>query len=289
MGAENANLAGGEPMLPRPWRVTRRRRETADTLTFELAQAVAEPAGELAPAAFRPGQFNMLYLFRLGEVPISIAGDPAAPETLVHTVRVVGSVTGGFAGLKPGGVIGVRGPYGTGWPIDAAQGRDVLVIAGGLGLAPLRPVIHHLLAERARFGRVAILYGARSPQDMLYAKELGRWRRRFDIEVGVTVDHAGADWRGRVGVITPLVDACAFDPANALAMICGPGIMMRVVVARLAERGLADSGIYVSLERNMKCAIGHCGHCQFGPHFLCKDGPVFRYDRIRALFPIAEI
>lgn len=186
-------------------------------------------------------------------------------------------------------MIGVRGPFGTPWPMQEATGNDVLVIAGGVGLAPLRPAIYQLLAQRERYGKVSILYGARHPDDMLYAKELEKWRGRFDLEVEVSVDSAKRGWMGNVGVVTQLIPKTMSDPDNTLAMICGPEIMMRFTVKELQKQGMDGTGIYVTMERNMKCAIGFCGHCQFGPQFICKDGPVFRFDRIQNIFGKREI
>ncbi len=282
----DARMTAGiaDAMLPQRFRVTQKRRETDDTLTLDLV-----PADGLDGWAFAPGQFNMLYLFGLGEVPISISGDAEQPEKLIHTIRLVGSVTNGFADLKRGDTVGVRGPYGAGWPMAASAGGDVLVIAGGLGLAPLRPAIYHLLNHRERFGRVTILYGARSPAELLYRQEISRWRQRLDIDVDVTVDRADLRWHGNVGVITPLVARAEFDPDNTTALVCGPGLMMRFVAGALERQGLAADRIYVSLERNMRCAIAHCGHCQLGPHFICKDGPVLSYDRVRDILQIAQV
>jgi NAD(P)H-flavin reductase len=168
-------------------------------------------------------------------------------------------------------------------------GRDVVIVAGGLGLAPLRPVLYRLFAERARYGQVALLYGTRSPGEILFHRELESWRRRLDITIEVTVDHAAADWRGHVGVVTRLIPRAVFDPMHTLALVCGPEIMMRFAVAALRESGLDDTAIYLSMERNMKCAVGWCGHCQFGPVFVCRDGPVFRYDRLCGLLTMNEI
>ncbi len=272
-----------DPMHPHPYRVVRRRRETSDTFTLLL-----EPMeGEGHP--FAPGQFNMLYLFGVGEVPISISGDPAQPHPQVHTVRAVGTVTRAMAQLRPGAILGLRGPFGSHWPLEEAVGRDVVVVAGGIGLAPLRPAIYHLLAHRESYGRIVILYGARTPEDLLYRRELARWSAHLDVEVLVTVDRASGSWRGNVGVVTTLIPLAPFDPQDTLALVCGPEIMMRYTVLALQKRGVPDSAIYVSMERNMKCAVGFCGHCQYGPHFICKDGPVFCYDRIRWLFGKWEV
>lgn len=263
-----------DPMLPVPCVVKRTRRESHDTVTLEIAP----PDGRGFP--FRPGQFNMLYAFGIGESAISISGDASRPETLVHTLRAVGAVTEALTSLKAGGVLGVRGPYGRGWPIEKAEGRDLVVIAGGIGLAPLRPVIYEALARRERFGHVSLLFGARSPEDLLFTRELARWRGRMDAQVEVTVDRAGKGWRGDVGVVTALLRRVALDPARTTAMLCGPEIMMRYAMHELAARGVAERDVYLTLERNMKCAVGFCGHCQLGPAFLCKDGPVFRHDEL---------
>jgi NAD(P)H-flavin reductase len=271
-------------MVPEPVPIAQVTRETRDTFTlgFDLS---ARPGG----LPFAPGQFNMLYVFGVGEVPISISGDPGRPWKLFHTVRAVGSVTRAMRALKRGAQLGLRGPFGRGWPMEEARGKDVLVIAGGLGLAPLRPVIYDLLRCRNEFRRVAILYGARTPEDLLYRRQLERWRGRFDVRVLVTVDRAGPEWRGRTGVVTALFDAMELEAPATVAMICGPEVMMRFTVRELTARGLAEDRMYISLERNMKCAIGLCGHCQFGPMFVCKDGPVHRFDRVAWLFSRREI
>jgi NAD(P)H-flavin reductase len=254
--------------------------EIGGVVTFTLSP----PSG----FAFAPGQFNMLYVHGVGEVAISISGDPAEPARLIHTVRAVGTVTRAMAALGPGSVLGIRGPYGSAWPVDAARGHDVVVIAGGLGLAPLRPAILHLLANRAAYGRVTILYGARSPAELLFAEELQRWRGRFDCRLEVIVDRAGHDWFGPIGVVTQLLDAVAVD-RDDLALVCGPEIMMRFVARELEKRGVPREAIWVSMERSMKCGIGLCGHCQLAGSFVCKDGPVFRYDRIAPLLQVREL
>jgi NAD(P)H-flavin reductase len=270
-----------DSLRPSPVHIGRVRRETADVATLELIPP--------SPFAFVPGQFNMLYIFGLGEVAISVSGDPAETGRIVHTVRAVGAVSGAITRLRRKQVIGVRGPYGSCWPVVDNEGSDILVVAGGLGLAPLRPVIYHLLTNRERYGRVVVLYGARGPAEILYRRELETWRQRFDIDVTVTVDHASADWRGNVGVVPALIPRTPIDPDHAVAMVCGPEIMMRFTIDALRQRGLAMDRIFVSMERNMKCAVGLCGHCQFGPAFVCRDGPVFRYDRIAALLHVREI
>jgi len=283
MAADTAAAATpADPFVPQLYRVDRSTRDLADTVTLEFVPL----SGERPP--FTPGQFNMLYAFGVGEVAISMSGDCTA-RAFVHTVRDVGAVSGAIARLVSGAVVGLRGPFGTGWPLKSAEGSDIVIVTGGLGLAPLRPAIYHVLANRQRYGRVAILFGSRNPTDMLYREELAQWRQRLDIDIAVTVDHADADWRGNVGVVPALIPRTAFDPHDAVAMICGPEMMMRFAVNALRDAGLPAERIYVSMERNMKCAIGLCGHCQFGPTFVCKDGPVMRFDRVADIFSGREI
>jgi len=270
-------------MVPRVGRVRRRRRDGPAVWTIEI---------EAEDADFErgsPGQFNMLTVFGVGEVPISTSGDPAKPGPLIHTVRAVGPVSTALTRLGPDNVVGLRGPFGTTWPMAEAAGRDVVILAGGLGLAPLRPALYRLLAERKRYGQIVLLYGTRSPTEILFRRELEAWRRRLDIEIEVTVDHAAGDWRGHVGVVPSLIPRASFDPLHAIALVCGPEVMMRFSLAALRDRGLKDDAIYLSMERNMKCAIGLCGHCQFGPVFICRDGPVFRSDRLGGLLGTKEI
>lgn len=264
--------------VPAPFRVAGKRQETHDTWTLEL-----EPFGD-PPEPLAPGQFAMLYAFGAGEVPISVS----APHT--HTVRAVGAVTEAICRAGEGDTVGVRGPFGVGWPLSLAEGRDVVVLAGGIGLAPLRPVIYELLGERRdRYGAVNILYGGRSPEELLYVDELESWRARFDVNVDVTVDAAPPGWHGRVGVVTTLIPRAVFDPGNAIAMMCGPDVMMRFTASALRAQGLPGESIWLSLERSMKCAVGHCGHCQLGPLFICKDGPVARLDRVERLMRVREL
>jgi NAD(P)H-flavin reductase len=264
--------------------VAKSRREARDVVTLEL-----EPTTGVSSFSFKPGQFNMLYHFAVGEVPISLSGDPENPLPIVHTIRGVGAVSRGLCSLDRGEPVGVRGPFGSTWPVEDAKGSDVLLIAGGIGLAPLRPAIYQLIAHREEYGRVTILYGARSPGELLYRREVERWRGRFDLDVHVTVDHASDDWQGRVGVVTRLIHTAHFDPDNTVAMVCGPEIMMRFTVRELETGGVSAHDVYVSMERNMKCATGVCGHCQFGPTFICKDGPVFPFARIAPFLAVQEL
>jgi NAD(P)H-flavin reductase len=283
LDAEIASASPADPMIPRVARVRRRKRESSDVWTLDIEPEDGEAT------AFEPGQFNMLTAFGVGEVAISFSGDSSKRRGWTHTVRAVGPVSAAVSQLGPDDVVGVRGPFGVGWPMADAAGRDVVVVAGGLGLAPLRPVLYHLLGERARYGKIALLYGTRSPEEILFRSELEAWRRRLDVEIAVTVDHALGDWHGDVGVVTKLIPRAAFDPHECIAMVCGPEIMMRFAIDALRDAGLAEEAIYLSMERNMKCAIGLCGHCQFGPVFVCRDGPVFRYDVVNRLLRQKEI
>lgn len=280
----NAFARHPEPYAPAVWRVAERRQETANTVTFALS-----PPPLVAAEGFAPGQFNMLYLFGVGEVPISISGDPAGGDCMTHTIRAVGSITRIMARLEPGSALGLRGPYGSAWPLEDAKGRDLILLAGGLGLAPLRPAIYRALANSEVYRRLVVICGTRSPDNLLFRDELERWIARRDMQCLVTVDHASPDWPGHVGSILQQIRRAEFDPGNAIAFICGPEIMMRHSAEALMGQGMRAEAIHLSLERNMKCALSRCGHCQFGPHFLCKDGPVFRYDRIAPLLGVAEV
>jgi NAD(P)H-flavin reductase len=272
------------PFVPEPLRIGQIRGETDDTFTLRL-----DVSGRPEGFRFAPGQFNMLYVFGVGEVAISISGDPERSDALIHTVRAVGAVTRAMQELKRGATLGVRGPYGVPWPMAEARGKDVLLVTGGVGLAPLRPALYHILHHRKEYGRVALLVGARTPEDLLFRREIERWRKRRDLQVLVTVDRAGPGWTGDVGVVPAMVPLARFDPARAIAMVCGPEVMLRFTVRELHRHGVTDEQIYFSMERNMKCAMGLCGRCQFGPDFVCKDGPVLRYDRIRDRLTVREL
>ena len=272
-----------DPLVPVPYRVVETHRELDDVATLRV-----EPVAGKCPAS-EPGQFNMLYAFGIGEAAISISALDEAGGSQLHTIRDVGKVSGALASMATGSELGLRGPFGAGWPLEQAQGSDVVIIAGGLGLAPLRPAIHAILANRERYGRVSILIGCRTPRDILFPQETRAWRRRLDVELGVTVDHADAGWRGHVGVVTALINRAAFDAANCTAFVCGPEIMMRFSAQMLVGAGVSPARIHLSMERNMKCAVGHCGRCQFGPAFICKDGPVLPLERIGPILSVREI
>jgi len=272
------------PYAPRPFVVMGRTQETGDTVTLRLSP---QTAGD--HVSFRGGQFNMVYVFGVGESAISISGDSGHPEELVHTVRTVGKVTNALTSLNPGAVVGIRGPYGRGWPLDSARGRDVVIVAGGLGLPPLRPTLYDIFRQREAFGRVEIIYGARTPKDLVFYDEVQTWRQRTDLRIQTTVDAAGRDWYGDVGVVTTRIPDSRFDPPNTTAFICGPEIMMKLTAQALAQRGVPTDAIWLSMERNMKCALGFCGHCQYGPSFVCRDGPVLPYRTLEPLLALKEV
>lgn len=270
-----------DPLLPVTAQVVERVQETADTCTLVL-----EPEGGLA---FAPGQFNMLYAFGVGEIPISISGDPADRGRLMHTIKAVGPVSRALCALEVGQTLALRGPYGRGWPqLDALAGRDVIIVGGGIGLAPLRPSILQLLAGRDQVRRLLVCVGARSPQDLLFADSYSGWEAR-GAELMVTVDRAGLDWPGHVGIVTSLTDQLTLDAERTSALICGPEVMIRFVARSLFQGGVPRRALAVSLERNMHCAVGLCGRCQLGPEFVCADGPVFGYDRAEPLLAIKEL
>jgi NAD(P)H-flavin reductase len=273
-----------DPMVVQPVMIKRVVWETDDTFTMLLDMSKARE-----PFSFLPGQFNMLYVFGVGEAAISISSDPTKPQTLIHTIHRVGTVTSALAQMKRGDMVGLRGPFGTSWPVEAARRKDVCVIAGGIGLAPLRPVIYSLLRERKKYGRIILLYGARSPLDLLYRVELEEWSREHNMEVLVTVDRGDSSWKGYIGVVTSLFSYIKLDSRATVAYVCGPETMMKYTIDELERRGLPEDQVYVSMERNMKCAVGFCGHCQYGPDFICKDGPVFSLPRVRTSLDKKEL
>ncbi|HET9324102.1 MAG TPA: FAD/NAD(P)-binding protein [Gaiellaceae bacterium] len=275
--------ARASPYLPEPFVIRRRRRETADTWTFEL-----EPESGGGIFRYDPGQFAMVYAFGAGEVPISVSGDPGRRDRLVHTIRIGGATTRAICSLTRGATLGIRGPYGTSWPVGLAEGGDLVIAAGGIGLAPLRPALYAALSRREAFGRIVLLYGGRSPDQLLYTGELDRWRAA-GVDVHVTVDRADETWNGPVGVVTTLIERASFDREHAKALVCGPEVMMRFTAAGLVAAGLGADSVFLSLERNMKCALGQCGRCQFGPVFVCGDGPVFSYAAVEQLLTVREL
>ena len=270
-----------EPIL---YTVVDRHLENDKLLTFTL-----EPPDHEAIEPIKPGQFNMLYVFGVGEIPISVSSLIIPHPTLVHTIQDVGPVSMAINSLAKGDTIGVRGPFGTVWPIDEAKSKDIIIMAGGVGLCPLRPLIESILSRRDQFGEVNILYGARAPGDIIFHHDIISWQSDPSINFRITVDHAVSQWRGNVGVVTHLLEKARFEPGNTIVYICGPEVMMRFSVYACLAAAVHESSIYISMERNMKCAIGFCGHCQLGPYFMCKDGSVFQYSKLKPYLNVAEV
>ncbi len=283
MTSSHTVRVGEQVMLPCEFQVVGKSQETPDTVTLAF-----ERVGD-GEVRFRPGQFMMIYVFGIGEIPISIAGNPHKTHELVLTVRAVGAVTDAICALEPGSVVGARGPYGSAWPLTAAGSRDLVIVTGGIGLAPLRPAIIEALNRRDEFRDLSLVYGARTPTDLLYKDDLLGWESSPDIEVCVTVDRAPSDWWGDVGVVTRLLPRVSFNPPNTAAFVCGPEVMMRVVARDLMGRGVPSQNIYLSLERNMKCGVGFCGHCQYGRDFLCRTGPIGSFHELSARMRVDEI
>lgn len=269
-------------MEPLPYLVSGIHRETYDTATLVL-----HPQSE-AIASWEPGQFTMLYAFGVGEIPVSVSGDLRDTERLVHTVRDVGAVSHALATARLGQVVGVRGPFGRGWLAEAPRVEDVVIVVGGLGLAPVRPIIYEILAHRRRYGRVSIVVGARTPADLLYSGEYAAWRA-LGIDVRVTVDRADASWCGRVGLVTGPLAETPVEGGHATAFVCGPEVMMLAVAEALVARSVPEKRIVLSLERSMKCGIGICGHCQLGPDLICRDGPCTTYAHAAPLLAVKEL
>ncbi len=264
-------------LLPAEAEITGRIQESPTIFTLHLR--LCDDAARQA-YRFRPGQFNMLYLYGVGEVPISISSDPEDRETLGHTIRAVGRVTRALSTLGPGDRIGVRGPFGRGWPLVDAEGRDLVLVTGGLGCAPTVAVIHYCMRRRDRFGRINILQGVKHSEDLIWRRQYREWAQVADTRVLLAADVAGPDWPGIQGPVTLLFDRARFDPARTTAMMCGPQPMMVAAARELLERGADPAHVWLSTERNMQCAAGHCGHCQLGPWFVCRDGPVFSWAEI---------
>ncbi|WP_133130773.1 FAD/NAD(P)-binding protein [Legionella yabuuchiae] len=268
-----------DPYLPLTAQIIERKQESPTIVTLNT-QFVDPPSR----FQFSPGQFNMLYLYGVGEVPISIASDPAEDNFLSHTIRTVGRVTKAMNTLKENDTIGIRGPYGRGWPVDRAKGRDVLIITGGLGCAPTVSLVRYILARRKYFGSLKILQGVKHSEDFIYRKQYKTWQEASDTEVHIAADQARSNWAWHKGYVTDLIDTLILNPKKTIVMMCGPEMMMRAAVKTLRNKLISEDDIYLSMERNMECAIGHCGHCQYGGLFICKDGPVFSYPEVKALF-----
>lgn len=280
--SENRSLTTSAMPPVKPWvchtvRIQEITSEVADVATYHLG---FDDSAVAAAYRFQPGQFNMLYLPGFGEVPISLSADPRSSTTWAHTVRAVGNVTQRLARLQVGDTLGLRGPFGSGWPLHAAEGRDVVIVVGGLGIAPLRPAIYEFLRQADRFRSLTLLYGSRTPDTILFEQEFPEWSQR-GMRVQLTVDRADSNWSGHVGVATLLLDRLPLrDPQQTIVFMCGPEVMMRFVGKSALARGIPEEQVWLSMERNMQCAIGLCGHCQLGPAFICKDGPVYRHDQL---------
>ena len=269
------------PYLPNEARVMERIQESPSLFTLRLQFTNAEIQKQFQ---FNPGQFNMLYLHGVGEVPISIVSDPKDEHILDHTIRTVGRVTRGVAALKEGDCIGVRGPFGNGWPLTAAEQKDVVIVTGGLGCAPVVSVIQYVMRRRERFGFMNIVQGVKHSSDFIWKERYDQWRQSPDTQVLLAADASEPLWPWHVGPVTGLFNDLHFDKRRVIVMMCGPEGMMRVVVNYMLEQGVDESAIWLSMERDMHCGIGHCGHCQYGDKFVCRDGPVFCYSDIKTLF-----
>jgi len=282
-GARAAAGPAGSGLVPRPWRVEDVTPELASTVTLHLRPVDGEPP------PFRPGQINMLSVPGLGEVPISVSTDPDRPEVQGHTIRAAGAVTTALVQLSPGATVGVRGPFGTSWDPEDAAGGDALFVAGGIGMAPLRSALIHVLNARDRYRRVVVCSGAGTPTELLYGADLAHSAARGDAEIHLIVERPALSWAGPVGVVSSLLPGLDVDWPGAMAFVCGPDEMMRATATTLTGLGMAAARVRLTLERNMKCAVALCGHCQLGPLLVCRDGPIVAYDRLEPFYAIEEI
>ena len=273
------------PYLTHPARIIDRRTETAGIYTYTTRFIDPVVRREFR---FKSGQFNMLYAFGVGEVAISIVSDPAEPDTLQHTIRIAGRVTGVIGDWKVGDVVGIRGPYGNGWPVEEARRRDVVVITGGLGCAPVVGLINYIFRRREEYGELHILHGVKTPNDLLYRERFDEWRRAPRTRVYLTTDQPDKSWHYKIGVVTELFDELKV-PASSIVMLCGPEVMMRMAAHSLQAKGITDDAIFLSMERRMECAVGLCGHCQYREHFVCKNGPIFSYRTVKELFRVPNL
>jgi NAD(P)H-flavin reductase len=279
-------ICGMNTWMSVPARILAVRDENFNTRTYTL-QFVDEQLRKMY--RFAPGQFNMLYVPGVGEAAISVSSDPNCIETLDHTIRLVGSVTRGIDRLDQPALVGLRGPFGRGWPLAAMEGKDVVIVAGGIGLAPLRPVIYWVLHNRDHYRRVVLLYGCRTPEDRVFAGELEQWDKGGSIQILVTVDNATGAWAGPVGVVTSLLRRIKVNAERTVVLVCGPKVLNHVAAWNFLQLHVPPENVYVSLERNMNCGFGRCGHCQYGAKFMCKDGPVFCFSEVADVFGKEEI
>ncbi len=290
MNAPQSAAIAANPWLSQTARIERITPEVDLVKTYHLRFTDPQVQANYRVAA---GQFNMLYVPGVGEIAIGVSSDLQATEprerTWDHTIRLAGHVTGALSEMEPGEVIGIRGPYGTTWPLDEQHGKDVLLVAGGTGLASLRSALYELLANRERYGRLTLVYGSRTPETLLYQGEYAAWAER-GLKVHRIVDQATAGWKGQVGVVPRLIDGLrTLDPSNTVMLCCGPEVMMDYAVRSVVARGMREDQVWVSLERNMQCAVGLCGHCLLGPEFICRDGPVYRFDRVARYLKVESL
>ena len=277
--------AAARALLPEPAEIVEKRSFGPQIHVFRLR--LSDPAAR-PRFDFQQGQFNMISVPGVGEVAISISSDPDDLD-LEHTIRIVGRTTRVIETLGVGDVLGVRGPYGIGWPLLQSRWKDVLVVTGGLGCAPVTGAIEYMIRRRANYGRITVLHGVKKPTDLVHRERFEAWRREPDTQVMLTTDEPDRNWHDRFGVVTELFGEVEIDPARTIVFMCGPEVMMRLAVGTLGERGVSMDRVFVSLERNMKCAVGLCGHCQFGPEFVCKDGPIFPFSRVARFFGVRGI
>lgn len=280
------SVCGIAAMAPAPALIVQARQENTNTRTFVLR---LEDDAIREQYRWAPGQFNMIYAPGVGEAALSISSDSEEPGTLEHTIRIVGSVTRAIDQLGEGGMLGLRGPFGRGWPLRQLSGGDVVLVAGGIGLAPLRPVVYWLLRRREQFRRIVLLFGCRTPEDRIFVPELERWEADPRLDVLVTVDNATPGWVGPVGVVTRLLQRIKINAEDTTVMVCGPKMLNRVAAWSFLQLHVPPERVYLSLERNMNCGIAQCGHCQYGGKFVCKDGPVFAFSEISGIFAHEEI
>ncbi len=270
-----------DPYLPLEAEIAERVQESATIFTLHLRFIEPEHHERFI---FYPGQFNMLYLYGVGEVAISIVSDPEKKNILSHTIRAIGRVTKALQRLQPGDRIGIRGPYGRGWPLEQAKGKDVVVVTGGLGCAPSVSIINYILERRSQYGNLSILQGVKHSEDFIFKKQYALWKKSPHTEIHIAADQAGPKWPWSVGYVTDMIDKIKLNPANTVVMMCGPEMMMNTAIKVFSKKGVSEDHLYLSMERNMECGIGQCGHCQYGGFFICKDGPVFAYSEIKELF-----
>lgn len=263
------------PYLPRWAEVSRIEDLTQSEKLFELSLI-----GDDGPLGHRPGQFVELSIMGIGEAPISVSSPPGPGASFELAVRRMGSVTGAMHRLRLGDRVGIRGPFGTHFPTQETRGKDILFVAGGIGLVPLRSFIKLVLGNRDDYGEVTVLFGARNPSERLFLEELEEWKQRKDMHYLETVDRPDGEWKGNVGVITTLFPRIRVDPSRTYCVVVGPPVMYRFVIAESKAQGISDDRIFLSLERRMKCGLGKCGHCQINHLYVCQDGPVFRYSDI---------